>query len=116
MSEPQTPPVGPVPPVGGTPRVDPVRREAQPNVPSGGEGAAGKQNVAAITGGSLAGQYAQLVINPDTHDVVIRVRDAQTDRVLREYPSQEIEHLAMYMKQYAATLARRRAAQRSAKG
>ena len=116
MPDSPTPPVGPVPPVGGSPAVGPVRPEAAPVVPQlPGNTAAPKPDVAAVTGGNLANQYAQLVINPDTHDVVIRVRDAKTDEVLSEYPSSEIEHLAMYLKQYAETLARRRAAQRSGK-
>ena len=96
--------------------MEPVRSDAPPVTPQGaGESASSKHDVAALTGGNLAGQYAQLVINPETHDVVIRVRDAKTDEVLSEYPSSEIEHLAMFLKQYAQTLARRRAAQRSSK-
>jgi uncharacterized FlaG/YvyC family protein len=71
-------------------------------------------DAAAVTGGQLSAAYAQLYVNPDTHDVVIRIRDSATDEVIREYPSSEIEHMAEFLKQYADTLARRRAAARTA--
>ena len=115
MSDARTPPVGPVPPVGGTPAVEPVRPERPPVAPRDPQVAAGKHDVAAITGGNLPGQYAQLVINPDTHDVVIRVLDAQTHHVIDEYPSSAVEHMAVYLKQYGEMLARRHAAQRNGK-
>ena len=38
--------------------------------------------VAAVTGGSLSAAYAEFVVNPDTHDVVIRIRELGTDRVI----------------------------------
>ena len=116
MSESHTQPVGPVPSVAAASAVDPVRPETRPAAPHDGQPvAAVKHNVAAITEGSLSGQYAQMVVNPDTHDVVIRVRDAQTNQVICEYPSTELEHMAVYLKQYAEMLARRHAAQPSTK-
>jgi hypothetical protein len=109
MSDLQANPVGPVAPVSSAPPVRPVERET----PS--SGAPGQHDVAAVTGGSLKGAYAQLVINPDTHDVVIRVRDSATDEILSEYPSSAVEHMATDLMHYLETLERRRAAKRSAK-
>jgi uncharacterized FlaG/YvyC family protein len=68
-----------------------------------------------VATGQLSPAYAQLVINPDTHDVVIRVRDSATDEILREYPSKEVEHMAKYLKDYVDAATRRRAAGRSEK-
>jgi uncharacterized FlaG/YvyC family protein len=45
--------------------------------------------------------------------VVIRIRDASTDRVINEYPSKQVQELEKYMKNYAETLARHRAATQS---
>lgn len=116
MSDSRDLPVGPVQPIGGAAPVQPVRAEpplpgAAPHVaPTGGPQL---QHAAAVTDGNLPGAYAQFFINPDTHDVVIRVRDATTDQVINEYPSREIEAMNVYMKKYADTLARRHAARSS---
>jgi flagellar protein FliS len=75
----------------------------------------GQADPAAVTTGQLTAAYAQLVINPDTHDVVIRVRDSATDAIIREYPSREVEHMAKFLKDYVDTAARRRAAGRTEK-
>jgi hypothetical protein len=68
---------------------------------------------AATTGGNLPPAYAEYVVNQDTNDVVIRIRDASTDRVINEYPSKQVQELEKYMKNYAETLARHRAATQS---
>jgi hypothetical protein len=107
MSDLPTLPVGPVPPVGGVAPTRPVQREAH------AAGAPSRQDVAAVTGGSLKGAYAQIVINPDTHDVVIRVRDAVSHAIISEYPSSEIEHMAKDLNDYLDTLRRRRSAARN---
>jgi len=103
-------------------RVSPVG-DAAPVQPVRGEGLVGTNgdrtplphahDVAAVTGGNLAAAYAQFVVNDDTHDVVIRIRESATDRVIAEYPSRQVEAIAVHMKQYADTLARRRAALRN---
>jgi FlaG protein len=100
-------PIGPVAPVSGAWPVQPVRTDPTVAVPSSGSAGPG---VAAVTGGSLPASYAQFEVNPDTHDVVIRIKDALTDQVIDEYPSREIEAMAASMKQYADMLARRRVA------
>jgi len=64
----------------------------------------------ATTGGTLRAAYAQYDVNPDTHDVVLRIRDATTDQVLTETPSREVQAMSKYLNDYAATLSRHRAA------
>jgi hypothetical protein len=68
---------------------------------------------AATTGGGLRAAYAQYDVNPDTHDVVLRICDAATDQVLSETPSKEIQAIGKYLNDYAATLSRHRAALKS---
>ena len=95
-------------------------KAVRPETPAVVTGTAERQPVrdphtaaAATTGGSLRAAYAQYDVNPDTHDVVIRVRDAATDRVLSETPSKEIQAMSKYLNDYAATLSRHRAALQS---
>jgi hypothetical protein len=57
---------------------------------------------AATTGGNLTAAYAQFAVSQDTHDIVIRIRDAATDRVISETPSPEIQKLTKYLNDYAA--------------
>lgn len=102
--------IQPVPPVGGTAAVQPVRLD-RPVAPADPHAAAPHgREVAAITGGNLPRAYAQVSIDPDTRDLVIQVRDSITDKVISQYPSREIEAMNHYMRQYAETLARRQAA------
>ena len=105
MSDRVDAPISPVRPVAAVRPVHPVRAisEAKP-----------RADIGAVTGGSLPAAYAQVVVNPDTHDVLIRVRHAATDQVLSEHSSSELEAVSASMKQYAAALARQRAAQGSA--
>ena len=65
---------------------------------------------AATTGGNLRAAYAQYDVNPDTHDVVLRIRDATTDQVLSETPTKEVQAMSKCLNDYAATLSRHRAA------
>lgn len=111
MSDSGTNPIAPVAPVANTPAVQPVRDQRSMALP-GERTSAGTDRpaAAAVTGGSLPASYAQFVVNQDTHDVVIRIRDSATDRVIEEYPSAQVEELAKYMKAYADTLARHRGA------
>ena len=112
MSDSRQLPIAPAPAVVGIPGVLRVRREGSVGAPKQGAAEVGPQRAAAATGGNLRAAYAQFAVNPDTHDVVIRVRDSATDEVLREYPSKEVEALDSYLKQYAEMLARGRAALR----
>ena len=109
MSDTNVSPLGPVSPVAGAAAVERVVRVADPRVP------ARQHDAAAVTGGSLKATYAQLVLNPDTHDVVIRIRDADTHEIISEYPSEAIEHMAKDLMQYVDTVQRRRGAPRNEK-
>lgn len=102
-------PVGSVSPVTGPAATPAAHRVADPRVP------VHQRDVAAITDGTLPRAYAQLVVNPDTHDLVIRIRDADTHDVLSEYPSEAVEHMARDLLQYLNTLQRRRGAARNEK-
>jgi len=104
--------IHPTPAVVGTPGVAPVRSEGSVATPGKAIPERGAEGAAASTGGDLRAAYAQLVVNPDTHDVVIRVRDAATDEVLSEIPAEQVEAMARYLKDYAETLARHRASLR----
>jgi len=108
--------IQPTQPVGGASAVQPVRSEGSVGTSGSPQPEPDEHTVAAATGGSLRAAYAQFVINPDTHDVVVRVRDSETDQVLSETPSPEVERVAKYLKDYANTLARHRAALRSSVG
>ena len=112
MSDSRQLPIAPAPAVVGVPGVLPVPREGSVRAPQQGAADVGPQHAAVATGGNLRAAYAQFAVNPDTHDVVIRVRDSATDEVLREYPSKEVEALASYLNRYAEMLVRRRTALR----
>jgi hypothetical protein len=96
--------ITPVSPVSGVRPSQAVRsKSAEPS----------RADVGAITGGSLPAAYAQVVANPDTHDLVIRVRHATTDEVISEHPSREVQAMDTSLRQYAAVLARLRASKDS---
>jgi hypothetical protein len=107
MSDTSHGPIEPVASVGSSPRALPVRHPAEPTpaVPA----TAHADDVPSAT----ARAYAQFVVNPDTHDVVIRIRDSATDAIIREYPSSEVEQMNKHLIEYSATLARRRAAKQN---
>jgi uncharacterized FlaG/YvyC family protein len=71
------------------------------------------RDAVASVGGQLRSAYAQYVVNPDTHDVVVRIRDAATDEVLSELPSPEVQAVTRALREYAETLARLRIASQS---
>jgi hypothetical protein len=62
------------------------------------------------TGGNLRAAYAQFIIDADTQDVVVQIRDATTNQVLNELPSKEVQAMTKHLRDYAETLAKRRAA------
>jgi hypothetical protein len=76
----------------------------------------GHATPAAATGGNLRPAYAQISVNPDSHDFVISVRDAATDQVISETPSPEVEAMSKSLQDYAAALARHQAANKSSAG
>ena len=102
--------IEPTPRVRGAEAVQPVRPEHPAGTPATQRPEPGGDSAAATTGGSLRAAYAQLVINPDTHDVVIRIMDSSTNAVLNEYPSKEVQAVSQHLREYAITLAQRRAA------
>ena len=107
MSEIQRVAIGPVRAVGRSAPVQPVQGEP---ISGGGAGLPAAQP-AAITGGSLPAAYAQLVLNADKEEAVIRVRDAATDAVIHEYSSDEVSAMSAQLRQYTPATVRRRAAQ-----
>ena len=109
--------VEPTAPAGSTTRVHdtdhlagagagPARHDGQNPARRGQEA----QEAVASTAGQLRAAYAQYVIDPDTHDVVVRIRDANTDQVIHQIPSAEAEALTKSLRTYAEALARRHAA------
>jgi uncharacterized FlaG/YvyC family protein len=70
----------------------------------------------AAVGGSMHSAYAQYVIDPDTHDIIVRIRDTATDAVLSELPSPEVQALSRHLHEYTQALARRRIVLQSSNG
>jgi hypothetical protein len=103
--------IEPTPPVASPAPVHAVQHEAQAADAAEHKPARDPHaKAAATTGGNLRAAYAQYDVNPDTHDVVLRIRDATTDQVLSETPSKEVQAMSKYLNDYAATLSRHRAA------
>ena len=100
--------IQPTPGVVAASRVLPVRSDEAVGTPGKPPADAGGQDAAATTGGNLRAAYAQYLVNPDTHDAVIRVRDSATDEVLSEFPSAQIQAMSKSLRDYAETLARQR--------
>ena len=71
---------------------------------------------AVATAGHLRPAYAQYVIDPETHEVSVRVRDAATDEVIRQIPPAEVAALNRSLREYAEVLARRHAAAQAKAG
>ena len=97
------------PPVKGAGPVQPVQAEA----PAPGRTSSHSDRAsepAASTSGAMRAAYAQFVVDPDTHDVIVRIRDASTNEVLNEMPSRAVQEVTKYLQNYADTLARHRAA------
>jgi hypothetical protein len=103
--------IEPAPPVGGAAPVRAVQADAAARGATNAD--SGRQSqAAAVTGGGLRAAYAQFVVDADTHEVVVRIRDASTDEILNEMPSREVQEVEKYLRTYAETLARHRAALR----
>lgn len=91
-------------------RVAAAAAERAPRVETGQDEPA---DVAAATDGQLQNAYAQFVFDPHTGEVVVRIRDTATDRVLDELPSREMQALSRNLREYAEMLARRAAVQQA---
>src|SRR5260370_39056177 len=108
-------PIAPTAAVSSPAPVQPVREEAHAAERVEHKAAPDPHTAAAATtGGNLRAAYAQYDVNPDTHDVVLRIRDASTDQVISETPSKEVQAMSKYLNDYAATLSRHRAALKNA--
>ena len=107
-------PDAPLQPTGAVGPARPVHSDLPESAPSTGSptprpAPINANTTAAVTGGALRAAYAQFVINPDTHDVVVRIRDAKTDALINEIPAPEVEELANFLRDYTDALARRAA-------
>jgi hypothetical protein len=91
-----------------TPRIVPLD-DAQRGPDAAGHAGVAANHVAAATGGTLPPTYSQFVVDPDTNDVLLRVRDGATNRILQEFPSAELRAMSRSLTQYADMLARRHA-------
>lgn len=72
--------------------------------------------VAVAAEGQLRNAYAEFVVDSETDNVVVRIRDAVTGRVLQELPSPEVQKVMRSLHDYAELLARRRAVAQGAAG
>ena|SRR5215208_6699208 len=102
--------IEPTPPVVGAGAVQPVRSAGPAATPAELSRNADRPTPAAATGGSLRPAYSQFVVNTDTNEVVLRIKDSLTDAVLNEFPSKEVQAMSKHLQDYAATMARRRVA------
>jgi FlaG protein len=111
--------IDPTTPAVGT---DPVRdyMPGRPAVPAGGSPSSAhaveSDEPVAATAGHLRAAYTQFVVDPETHDVSVRVRDAATDEVIRQIPAAEVEAITKALRQYAQALALRHAAAQAKAG
>ena len=96
--------------------MQPVRPEYRAATPADRKLDTPAEPPAATTGGTLRAAYAQFIVNPDTNDVVVRIRDASTDEVLSELPSKDVQAMTQHLKDYADALARRRATGQTGSG
>ena len=69
-----------------------------------------QEDAAVATAGQLRPAYAQYVVDPATHEVSVRIRDAATDEVIDQIPSAEVAAMERSLREYADALARKHAA------
>jgi len=86
--------------------VQPVRRELPTNAPGDQTSQPRPSTVVASTSGGLRPAYAQYIVDPTTHDTVVRIRDTDTGAVISESPTPEIQAMLQALKAYADTAAR----------
>src|SRR5213082_1524947 len=90
MSNPHDLRVEPVAPTGAAEPVHAARRvPAEPKLADAKLPA--RQDMSVVTNGQLRAAYTEFVVDPETHDVIVRIRDAATDRVLDELPSAQMQ-------------------------
>lgn len=111
MSDTQQLRIEPTAPVGGVRPVQPAGVErATPDVRPEVRAVDSTRSAAAIaTTGDLPAAYAQFVVDPDTQEVVVKIKDVATDRVVTELPSPAVQAMDKSLREYAEFLARHRA-------
>src|SRR5205085_8705249 len=90
-------------PIHAAPRIPAVPQPADPKAPV-------RQDMSIVSNGEIRAAYTEFVVDPETHDVIVRIRDAATDRVLDELPSAQVQAVHKAMADYAEKMARHRAA------
>jgi hypothetical protein len=60
----------------------------------------------AETGGRLSPSYAEVVVDAERGQVMIRVRDAASNSLLQEFDASELERVSRQLRSYSAILAR----------
>lgn len=70
----------------------------------------------AATTGQLRAAYTQYVVDPETHEVSVRIRDAASDAVIRQVPAAEVVAVNKVLREYAQMLALRHAAAQAKAG
>jgi hypothetical protein len=91
------------------PEVSNESKPADPKLPV-------RQDMSVVSNGHVHAAYTEFVVDPETHDVVVRIRDAATDRVLDELPSAQMQAVHKAMAEYAEKMALRRAALQASAG
>jgi hypothetical protein len=113
MSDKPVSPVEAVAPVGAIAPTHPAQGVRVPH-PSGAPVEPRHDPAVVSTVAPLGASYAQFVVDPASQDVVLKIRDAATDRVLTELPSPAIQAADKSLREYAKLLERRHAANQSA--
>jgi hypothetical protein len=113
MSDKPVSPVEAVAPVGAIAPTHPAQGVRVPH-PSGAPVEPRHDPAVVSTVAPLGASYAQFVVDPSSQDVVLKIRDAATDRVLTELPSPAIQAADKSLREYAKLLERRHAANQSA--
>src|SRR4051812_29391346 len=97
MTDPRTLRIEPTAPTSGTEPVHAARHPATTSPSAREHTQEAEHEQAVATGGSLRAAYTEFVVNPDTDDVVVRIRDAATNQVLNEIPSREVQNIMRYL-------------------
>jgi FlaG protein len=116
MSNPQDLRIEPVAPSGHAEPVHAAPRTPEALKPAEPPKLPAPQDVSVVSEGQLRSAYAEFLLDPQTHDVVVRIRDAATGRVLDELPSKEVQAVQKAMAEYAEKMARHRAAMQASAG
>jgi len=113
MSDKPVSPIEAVAPAGAIAPLQPAQGVRVPH-PSGTPVEPHHDPAVVSTVAPLGSAYAQFVVDPASQDIVIKIRDATTNRVLTELPSPAVQAVDKSLREYAKLLERRRAASQSA--